>query len=91
MSRYSSARDMVAALENEEVMSKFSTISLKRKDFPETKKRASEIKRFHEARLDEPDAVSLTPTPSKTPPQTLLLVGILVIIAVIVLAALFLF
>ncbi len=91
MSRYSSARDMLAALENEEVVSEFSTVSLNRNDLTDNKKRASEIKHFHETRLDEPDVINLPDAPAETSSQTLWLFGALLIIAVIVLAALFLF
>jgi serine/threonine protein kinase len=97
MSRFSSARDMLAALENEEVQSEFSTLALNRNDMQAPLKRASEIRRFRETRLADPEPESAIesvagsiPKPSPRP-QILWLGAALLIIVVIVLAALFLF
>ena len=90
MARYSSARDMLAALENKEVQGEFSTISLSRKDLTETKKRASEIKRFHETRLDDPEPVSTPDSTSRLSRQTLWIGVALVIIVLVMLSVVFL-
>lgn len=53
--RYPSARDMLAAMENKEGKDQFQTVSLTRE---EVQKRRSEIRRFEQSRLDEPEEES---------------------------------
>lgn len=91
MSRYLSARDMLAALESEEVQGEFSTVSLNRNELQESRKRASEIKRFHETRLADSEPVS-GPSVSDSSPQIKWFgVAVLIIVIVIILAAIVLF
>jgi serine/threonine-protein kinase len=87
MSRYSSARVMLAALESQEVKDQFSTVSLSRKDMEEPRRRASEIKRFQQARLDDTETESVSITESSS---TMWMGAALIIAVVIMLAALFL-
>ncbi len=52
--RYASAREMLAALENEEIGNRYETVALHREDIPAIQKRRSEIIRFQQSRTDEP-------------------------------------
>lgn len=85
MARYSSARAMLVALENEDVKSQFSTVSLNRKDMPDIKKRQSEIRRFEQARLDDQPS---NPRPSSRSLFSLLqnpvVMGVLILLAIVV-------
>ena len=86
--RYASAREMLTALENEEIGNRYETVALHREDIPAIQKRRSEIIRFQQSRMDEP-VESLPSVPwLRTLDRDWLIAGGMVAVAVILALAL---
>jgi len=82
--RFTSAREMVGALEDEEAIAQYETLNLERKGVPQNHKRRSDIARFEKSRVAEPAEGSRPSTRLRLPAAVLLAAGAVVLVALVV-------
>ena len=89
--RYATTSDMLAALENEEIGTRYETISLQRSDILAIQKRRSEIIRFQQSRVDDPFK-NMTPLArlQSLDPTWLIAWGLIAVVVILVLAGIIL-